>query len=44
MAYTHYILDNKGYRDALNTKYLLLFQGDSGYANASQYYVYTYIV
>jgi hypothetical protein len=24
----------------LNTKYLLLFQGNSGYANAPQYYVY----
>lgn len=39
----HCILDNKVYIHELNTKYLLLFQGNSGYANAPKYYVCTYI-
>ena len=37
------VLDNRGYRHASNTKYLLLFQDNSGYTNAPQCYVCTYL-
>ena len=44
MARAHFMLDNQGYRYTHNMQYfLLLFQGNVGYANARECYVYAYI-
>ena len=43
MAHALFVLDNRLESDTQNMKYLLIFYGNSGYANAPLCCAYTYI-